>query len=82
MNELKTPYEWCLEGNMHLLELPEGNENIYMLVELSKEEFLDYIKDVKVKTNSTPRKPEKFLEYRKNSSSKPGKDDKFINVLI
>ena len=35
-----------------------------MLVELSKEEFLGYIKDVKVKANSTPRKPEKFLEYR------------------
>jgi len=64
MLEKKTPYEWCLDGNMRLLELPEGNENIYMLVDLSKEEFLVYIKDTKVKTNSTPRKPEKFLEYR------------------
>lgn len=64
MKELKTPYEWCLESNIRLLEIPEGNDNVYMLVELTKDEFLDYISEVKVKPNSTPRKPEKFLEYR------------------
>lgn len=64
MNELKTPYEWCLESNIRLLEIPENNENVYMLVKFTKEEFLDYISEVKVKPNSTPRKPEKFLELR------------------
>lgn len=71
MIELKSPYEWCLEANMRVLDVNEwpeafhgSSENAYYEGEYSKEDFLKCLEKVKVKPNSTPRKTTKFLEYR------------------
>lgn len=65
-NELKTGYEWCLEGNMRILDLMKwsGGEEHYMLEEISKYEFLKRLEGCTIKANSQPRKPEKYLELR------------------
>lgn len=62
-----TAYEWCLELNMRILSGMEafGGEDGYMCNELSQDEFaLLLCNGVKIKQNSTPRKPEKYLELR------------------
>lgn len=75
MKELKTGYEWCLEANMRPLSLSMYNiptsyegagffENDFYAIPVSKEDFLEAIKDCEIKPNSTPRKTKMFLEYR------------------
>lgn len=65
--ELKkiTPYEWCLELNIRPLDF-SGNltEKYFMEQQIDSETFANFIKDFSVKPNSTPRKPEKYLELR------------------
>jgi hypothetical protein len=71
MIELKSPYEWCLEANMRVLDVnkwPEvfhgSSEKAYYEGEYSKEDFLKCLDKVEVKPNSTPRKTDMYLEYR------------------
>ena len=76
---LKTPYEWCLEANIRVLDLTEwplnswpfGDgqdsntwEKHYFTEKIKKEEFLFALSKCKVKPNSQPRKTEMYLEYR------------------
>ena len=60
----KTAYDWCLEANIRILDLAENKETWYYTTPTSKEDFLWFIGQQKVKPNSTPRKTEMYLEYR------------------
>src|SRR5690606_2278306 len=62
-----TAYEWCLEFSFRVLDGIDyfGGEDSFMLDEITEEEFTNILtRGVKIKKNSTPRKPEKFLELR------------------
>jgi len=59
-----TLYEWCLVNNIRILDLEESEYDEYMLDKLSLERFKSVIEEYKVVYNSTPGKPEKFLELR------------------
>jgi len=62
--ELKTPYEWCLEGELRVLDLPESKERIYFEVHSDKPTFMEFISQFTVKPNSMPRKTANYLELR------------------
>ncbi len=59
-----TPYQWCLENNMRILDLLDTEESWYFTSNVNKEEFLEWFKSKFVKMNSTPRKTDMYLEYR------------------
>jgi len=59
-----TLYEWCLLNNIQILDLEEADYDPYMLDELSLDRYKDVIQEFEVKYNSTPTKPEKYLELR------------------
>ena len=70
--ELKTPYQWCLELNIRVLDLNEwplewfGSKEMhyFMFPTMPKEEFLEALGQCRVKENSMPRKTPMYLEYR------------------
>lgn len=70
--ELKTPFEWCLELNIRVLDLNEWplewygskEKHYFTFPTMPKNEFLEALSQCKVKANSRPRKTEMFLEYR------------------
>ena len=70
--EFKTPYQWCLELNIRVLDLNEWplewfgskEKHYFMFPTMPKGEFLEALSQCKVKANSTPRKTEMYLEYR------------------
>jgi hypothetical protein len=70
--EFKTPYQWCLELNIRVLDLNEwplewfGSKEMhyFMFPTMPKGEFLEALSQCKVKANSMPRKTEMYLEYR------------------
>jgi hypothetical protein len=70
--EFKTPYQWCLELNIRVLDLKEwplewfGSKEMhyFKFPTMPKEEFIEALSKCRVKANSTPRKTEMFLEYR------------------
>lgn len=70
MNEMKTGYDWCLSANLRPLDIMEWDTNMmscedsYYTELITSEEFLRRIALCKVKPNSTPRKTDKYLEYR------------------
>lgn len=72
MNKIKkTGYEWCLEANIRLLNVhqwPEyfdgSAERCYFEQPYDKDEFLKLVVECEVKSNSQPRKTEKYLTYR------------------
>lgn len=66
MEEKKTAYEWLLSFKYRVLSPLDvfGGEDAYMLKKLTQDEFNYLIMDTKLKSNSTPRKPEKYLELR------------------
>lgn len=64
MTDLNTPYQWCVEANMRVLDLHELEEKWYFEHNVSKEEFLEWLTKKEVKPNSSPRKTGKYLEYR------------------
>jgi hypothetical protein len=70
MEDLKTGYEWCLSGNMRILDIMSWDtdmmscEDSYFTEKITSEEFLRRIGLCKVKANSTPRKTDMYLEYR------------------
>lgn len=59
-----TLYDWCLVNNIRILDLGEDEYDEYMLDKLSLERFKVVIEEYEVKYDSTPRKPEKYLELR------------------
>lgn len=64
MEHFRTLYIWCSLNNMRPLDLADNELDDYMLKEISLEEFLEFMKTRKYKEQSTPRKPEKYLELR------------------
>lgn len=75
MSEIKkTGYQWCLDSNIRILDLSMYDlqtenaiglfENDYFKVVVTKNEFLEAITYCTIKDNSTPRKTEKYLEYK------------------
>jgi hypothetical protein len=68
----KTGYEWCLEAMIRILDLNdwEGSELVpdyeesYFREKITYDDFLGRLKGCLVKSNSIPRKTEKYLEYR------------------
>ena len=67
---LKTGYEWCLDGNIRVLNLADWDtswtfyEESYFEEKIDVQEFYKRIGKCKVKADSMPRKSEKYLEYR------------------
>jgi len=67
---LKTGYEWCLEGNIRVLDIADWDtdwglfEESYYEEKIDVKEFYRRIAMCKVKPNSMPRKTPMFLEYR------------------
>jgi hypothetical protein len=61
-----TPYEWCLNGNMRILDAfkDEDEEDWYYTTNVEKEDFMEWLSNRMVKPNSTPRKTPMYLEYR------------------
>lgn len=75
MKEIKkTGYEWSLESNHRLLDLHKfdlkygevglSGEVAYFEKEIYKSEYLTAIENLDIKENSTPRKTDKYLEWR------------------
>ena len=70
--EFKTPYQWCVELNIRVLDLNEWplewygskEKHYFMFPTMVKNEFLEALSQCKVKANSMPRKTEMYLEYR------------------
>lgn len=70
--EFKTPYQWCVELNIRVLDLNEWplewfgskEKHYFMFPTMPKGEFLEALSECKVKANSMPRKTEMYLEYR------------------
>jgi hypothetical protein len=61
---LKTGYDWCLDANIRVLDLKEFEEDWYYSKRVDKNFFIEWLKTKEVKSNSTPRKTDKHLEYR------------------
>jgi hypothetical protein len=68
MERTYTLYEWCLLNRVRPtatdFEKDDFIEDDFMLRKITIEEFKEFMKLGKYKENSTPRKPEKFLELR------------------
>lgn len=78
MEEIKkTGYQWSLDSKIRLEDIgkydirnvsghvaTEQREEDYFEVEVTKEEFFNGIGSATIVVNSTPRKTEKYLEYR------------------
>ena len=72
MEDLKTPYEWCVELNIRVLDLNEWplewygskEKHYFTFPTMVKGEFLEALSKCKVKANSMPRKTDMYLEYR------------------
>lgn len=62
MEKLHTLYEWCLLNSIRPNHI--SDEDNFMLEEISLDEFKSFLDDRDYKRDSTPRKPEKFLEMR------------------
>lgn len=67
----KTGYEWCVEDNVRVLDVEnwprryeQSADKGYYLTSITREEFLKYLTNCKIKVDSTPRKSEWFLELR------------------
>jgi hypothetical protein len=65
MEEYKTLYEWCMLNEIRPLDIKEKSlQDSFMLDEMTLTKFKKYLDNGKYKRNSTPRKPEEFLELR------------------
>ena len=76
MSEIKkTGYQWCFDSNIRIVDLSmydlqlDGRtiglfEDDFFEIEVTRDEFINAIRDCTIKDNSTPRKTEKYLEYR------------------
>lgn len=67
---LKSGYEWCLDGNMRILDISSWDtqeafyEESYYKEKIDLQEFYRRIALCRIKTDSMPRKTEMYLEYR------------------
>lgn len=64
METKHTLYEWCLANNIQILDLEENHYDDYMLTKIDVDEYKTLISEFEVKENSTPRKPDKYLELK------------------
>lgn len=64
MEKKHTLYEWCLLNNIRILNLGDDEHDEFMLDEIDVEEFKAVIAEYETELNSTPRKPEKYLELK------------------
>jgi hypothetical protein len=70
MNDLRTGYDWCLSGNIRVLDIMSWDtdmmscETSYYTEKITSDEFIRRIELCKVKANSMPRKTAMYLEYR------------------
>jgi len=68
METVHTLYEWCLLNKIRPtatdFEKDDFIKDDFMLRKITIDEFKEFMKLGKFKENSTPRKPEKFLELR------------------
>jgi len=70
--EVKTPYEWCIEANIRLLDVNEwplkwhgsSERHFFEFPTMVKSEFLELLEVCRVKPNSLQRKTPMYLEYR------------------
>jgi len=70
--ELKTPYQWCVELNVRVLDLNEWplewygskEKHYFTFPTMPKDEFIEALNQCEVKQNSMPRKTSMYLEYR------------------
>lgn len=68
----KTPYQWCIDSKIRVLDLNEWpieidgskEKHFFNNPYVTKEDFLGFISKCKVKHNSLQRKTTMFLEYR------------------
>jgi len=69
---LKTPYNWCLELNLRVIDINEWplewygskEKHFFEFPTMVKNEFLEALSQCKVKPNSLQRKTDMYLEYR------------------
>ena len=69
---LKTPYNWCLELNLRVLDINEWplewygskEKHFFEYPTMVKSEFLEALCQCRVKPNSLQRKTDMYLEYR------------------
>lgn len=71
IEKMKTPYDWCVEANIRVLDISEwpdvkfgSAEKCYFEIKYNQADFLAALNKVKVKPNSNPRKTINYLEYR------------------
>lgn len=70
MEDLRTGYDWCLSGNIRVLDIMSWDtdmmscETSYYTEKITSDEFIRRIELCKVKANSMPRKTAMYLEYR------------------
>lgn len=70
--EVKTPYEWCVEANIRVLDINEWplewygskEKHFFEFPTMVKSEMMDLLTKVRVKPNSKQRKTTMYLEYR------------------
>jgi len=60
----RTPYQWCVNGNIRILSLDEKDELWYYTEEVEQGTFSGWLVNQRIKPNSTPRKTSPYLEYR------------------
>ena len=69
---LKTPYKWCLELNLRVIDINEWplewygskEKHFFEFPTMVKNEFLEALSQCRVKPNSLQRKTDMYLEYR------------------
>lgn len=70
--ELKTPYKWCVDNNLRVIDINEWplewygskEKHFFEFPTMTKDDFLDALSKCKIKTNSLQRKTAMYLEYR------------------
>ena len=71
-NEFKTPFQWCRDINVRVLDLNEWplewygskEKHFFEFADMPKNEFLEALTKCRVKPNSLQRKTDKYLEYK------------------
>lgn len=70
--DLKTPYQWCIDSNLRVIDINEWplewygskEKHFFEFPTMDKEGFIEALSKCRVKPNSLQRKTEMYLEYR------------------
>lgn len=70
--ELKTPFKWCLDNNLRVIDINEWplewygskEKHFFEFPTMTKDDFIEALSKCRVKTNSLQRKTPMYLEYR------------------